>query len=74
MSFEKTTFNALPFKFEAGTPNISGAVGMAAAIDYVDSLGIDRIHAHEQRLLKQATQALSYPASTIHGTGRRRPR
>ena len=49
VSFEKTTFNELPFKFEAGTPNISGAVGMAAAIDYIDSIGIDNIHAHEQR-------------------------
>ena len=58
VSFEKTTFNVLPFKFEAGTPNISGAVGMAAAIDYIDSLGIDRIHAHEQRLLKLATRKL----------------
>ena len=56
VSFEKTTFNALPFKFEAGTPNISGAVGMAAAIDYIDSLGIDNIHAHEQRLLAIATR------------------
>src|SRR6185436_16876730 len=41
VSFAKTTYNELPFKFEAGTPNISGAVGMAAAIDYIDSLGID---------------------------------
>ena len=65
VSFEKTTYNALPFKFEAGTPNISGAVGLAAAIDYIDSIGIDRIHAHEQRLLAVATRqarARSRPA------------
>jgi cysteine desulfurase/selenocysteine lyase len=69
VSFEKTTYNSLPFKFEAGTPNISGAVGMGAAIDYIDSLGIDRIHAHEQRLLKIATEKLQrVPGLTIIGT------
>jgi cysteine desulfurase/selenocysteine lyase len=69
VSFEKTTFNVLPFKFEAGTPNISGAVGMAAAIDYIDSLGIDRIHAHEQWLLESATRKLeAVPGLTIIGT------
>ena len=69
VSFEKTTYNALPFKFEAGTPNISGAVGMGAAIDYIGSLGIDNIHAHEQRLLKIATDKLQrVPGLTIIGT------
>ena len=69
VSFEKTTFNSLPFKFEAGTPNISGAVGMGAAIEYLDSLGIDNIHAHEQRLLKIATEKLArVPGLTIIGT------
>jgi len=69
VSFEKTTYNELPFKFEAGTPNISGAVGLAAAIDYIDSLGIDNIHAHEQRLLMIATEKLSrVPGLTIIGT------
>ena len=69
VSFEKTTFNALPFKFEAGTPNISGAVGMAAAIDYIGSLGIESIHAHEQRLLDIATRRLlEVPGLTIIGT------
>jgi cysteine desulfurase / selenocysteine lyase len=68
VSFEKTTYNVLPFKFEAGTPNISGAVGMAAAIDYIDSLGIDAIHEHEQRLLKMATRKLeAVPGLTIIG-------
>jgi len=69
VSFEKTTFNSLPFKFEAGTPNISGAVGLAAAIDYIESLGIDAIHAHETRLLKIATEKLSrVPGLRILGT------
>ena len=69
VSFDKTTFNTLPFKFEAGTPNISGAVGMAAAIDYIDSLGIENIHAHEQRLLSLATEKLlKVPGLTIIGT------
>jgi cysteine desulfurase/selenocysteine lyase len=69
VSFEKTTYNELPFKFEAGTPNISGAVGLAAAIDYIESLGIERIHAHEQRLLAAATGELSrVPGLSIIGT------
>jgi len=69
VSFEKTTYNELPFKFEAGTPNISGAVGLAAAIDYIESLGIDRIHAHEQRLLEDATRKLlRVPGLEIIGT------
>ena len=69
VSFEKTTFNELPFKFEAGTPNISGAVGLGAAIDYIDALGIGNIHAHEQRLLAMATEKLQrIPGLTIIGT------
>jgi cysteine desulfurase/selenocysteine lyase len=69
VSFEKTTYNELPFKFEAGTPNISGAVGLAAAIDYIDALGIESIHAHEQRLLAIATERLErVPGLTIIGT------
>jgi cysteine desulfurase/selenocysteine lyase len=58
VSFEKTTYNELPYRFEAGTPNISGAVGLAAAIDYLESLGIEKVHAHEQTLLRYATDAL----------------
>jgi cysteine desulfurase / selenocysteine lyase len=69
VSFEKTTYNALPFKFEAGTPNISGAVGMAAAVDYLAALGIERIHEHERRLLDIATRRLeAVPGLTIVGT------
>lgn len=58
VSFAKTTYNDLPYRFEAGTPHISGAVGLAAAIDYLEALGIDRVHAHEQQLLTRATAAL----------------
>jgi cysteine desulfurase/selenocysteine lyase len=69
VSFEKTTYNVLPFKFEAGTPNIAGVVGLAAAIDYIESVGIDAIHAHEQRLLALATDRLArVPGLTIIGT------
>jgi cysteine desulfurase / selenocysteine lyase len=59
VSFAKATYNAVPFKFEAGTPNISGAVGLAAAIRYIERLGIEQIGAHEHRLLEIATRALS---------------
>jgi len=58
VSFEKTTYNALPYKFEAGTPNIEGVVGLGAALDYVASLGIEPIAAHEQELLAYATRRL----------------
>jgi cysteine desulfurase/selenocysteine lyase len=69
VSFEKSTWNELPFKFEAGTPNISGAVGLAAAIDYIESLGIESIHAHEQKLLALATaRLLRVPGLAIVGT------
>jgi cysteine desulfurase/selenocysteine lyase len=69
VSFEKTTYNELPWKFEAGTPNISGAVGMAAAMDYVEGLGIEAIAAHEQHLLQLATAELTrIPGIEIIGT------
>jgi cysteine desulfurase/selenocysteine lyase len=58
VSFEKTTYNDLPYRFEAGTPNISGAVGLAAAIDYLLALGINEVAQHEHRLLELATGAL----------------
>jgi cysteine desulfurase/selenocysteine lyase len=58
VSFEKTTYNALPYKFEAGTPNIAGVIGLAAALDYVGSVDLDRIAAHEQDLLHYATDRL----------------
>ena len=69
VSFEKSTWNDLPYKFEAGTPHISGAVGLAAAMDYVESLGLAQIAAHERSLLAQATEALSaIPGIRLHGT------
>ena len=69
VSFEKTTYNDLPAKFEAGTPNISGAVGLAAAMDYLERLGIDAVAAHEQRLLELATAELArLPEIELIGT------
>jgi len=69
VSFEKTTYNDLPWKFEAGTPHISGAIGLAAAMDYVETLGLDAIAAHEQRLLALATAQLErMPGIEIIGT------
>ena len=56
VTFEKTIFNEIPAKFEAGTPNIAGVIGLAAAIDYLTDLGMDKIAAYEQDLLKYATQ------------------
>ncbi len=59
VSFDKTTYNSLPFKFEAGTPNISGAIGLGAAVDFLQSLDLDAARAHEHSLLEYATRALS---------------
>jgi cysteine desulfurase / selenocysteine lyase len=59
VTFEKTTYNTLPYKFEAGTPNIEGVIGLAAAIDYVSGLGLDNIAAYERELLQYATERLS---------------
>jgi cysteine desulfurase/selenocysteine lyase len=71
VSFEKTTYNDLPYRFEAGTPNMSGAVGLAAAIDYIESLGIEAIAAHEQRLLALATAEVQrIPGIRLIGTAR----
>lgn len=57
--FEKTTYNELPFKFEAGTPNYIDAIGLGAAIEYVESVGLEAIDAYEQDLLAYATGKLS---------------
>lgn len=59
VSFEKTTYNQLPWKFEAGTPHISGAVGLAAAIRYLQNIGLERIAAYEHELLEYATSRLA---------------
>jgi cysteine desulfurase/selenocysteine lyase len=58
VTFEKTTYNELPHKFEAGTPNISAGIATAAAVDYITSLNWDEIHVHEQELLNYATAEL----------------
>jgi cysteine desulfurase/selenocysteine lyase len=69
VTFEKTTYNDLPYKFEAGTPHIAGAIGLGAALDYVDSLGRDQIAAHEHELLVYGTRALSaVPGLRLIGT------
>ncbi|PYQ50271.1 MAG: cysteine desulfurase CsdA [Acidobacteria bacterium] len=69
VSFEKTTYNALPYKFEAGTPDISGVIGLAAALDYVGSIGLRKIAAHEHDLLLYATARLKeIPGLRIIGT------
>jgi cysteine desulfurase/selenocysteine lyase len=59
VTFEKSLYNDIPFKFEAGTPNIEGAVGLGAAIDYLTGIGMDRIAAYESELLAYGTEALS---------------
>jgi cysteine desulfurase/selenocysteine lyase len=59
VTFEKTEYNILPYKFEAGTPDVAGIVGFGAALDYVNGIGIDAIAAYEHELLEYATQAIS---------------
>jgi len=69
VTFEKTTYNSLPHKFEAGTPHIAGAIGLGAAIDYLQGLGMERVAAHEQELLAYATAALAeIPGLRLIGT------
>jgi cysteine desulfurase/selenocysteine lyase len=69
VAIERSTYNELPWKFEAGTPNISGAVGLGAALEYLDSLGRERVAAHEQQLLARATARLRAIAGlTLVGT------
>ena len=71
VTFEKTTYNEVPYKFEAGTPNIAGGIGMGAALDYVTNLGLDRIAAYEHELLVYGTQLLSrIPGLRMIGTAR----
>lgn len=71
VSFEKTTFNKLPFKFEAGTPDFVGTAALATALNYVNSIGLDNIAHHEDELLKYATnQMLQIPGMRIIGTAK----
>jgi cysteine desulfurase / selenocysteine lyase len=71
VTFEKTTYNKVPHKFEAGTPDMSGAVGLRAAIEYLNNLGLENIAAHEHELLDYATQKVSaIPGVRIVGTAK----
>jgi len=71
VSFEKSTWNELPYKFEAGTPNIAGVIGLGAAIDWINRLGLDAIAAHEHDLLEHGTRLLSgLPGLRLVGTAR----
>ena len=71
VTFEKTTYADLPYKFEAGTPNIAGGIGLGAAFDYVNKIGLDKIAAYEHELLLYGTEALSrIPGLRIIGTAR----
>jgi len=69
VTFEKTTYAPVPEKFEAGTPDIAGAIGLAAAIDWIETVGIERIHAWEGELLAYANEALAkVPGLRVFGT------
>lgn len=73
VTFEETTYQGIPHKFEAGTPDIAGIVGLGAAIDYVSGLGLDAIAAHERDLLIYATSALeAVPGLRLIGTAERK--
>src|SRR5919206_165534 len=58
VTFEKTTYNVLPYKFEAGTPDIAGVIGLGAAVDYLNEIGMDNIATHEHDLVEYGTQVL----------------
>src|ERR1039458_8869678 len=71
VTFEKTIYNKLPYKFEAGTPHVAGAIGLGAAIEYVNGLGMDNIAAYEHGLLAYATEAVSaIPGIRLIGTAK----
>jgi cysteine desulfurase / selenocysteine lyase len=71
VTFEKTVYNDLPYKFEAGTPDIAGAIGLGAALEYLDGLGRDRAAAYEHELLAYGTERLSgIPGVALIGTAR----
>jgi len=73
VTFAKTTYNDLPFKFEAGTPDIAGAIALGAALNYIGNLGMDKIAAHESQLLAYATETVgAIPGIRLIGTARER--
>ena len=71
VTFEKTIYNKLPFKFEAGTPDIAGAIALGAAIKYLNGIGIEKVSAHEHGLLAYATERVSaIPGVQLVGTAK----
>ena len=73
VTFEETTYNTLPYKFEAGTPNIAGAAGLGAAVEYLMALGMDRVQAYESDLLAYATERVAEVTGLqLVGTARRK--
>jgi cysteine desulfurase/selenocysteine lyase len=71
VTFEKTTYNKLPHKFEAGTPDMAGVAGLKAAIEFMNGIGIDKIAAHEHELLEYATEVIgALPGVRLIGTAR----
>ena len=65
---DSATWNDLPWKFEAGTPNIAGAIGMEVAVDYLQKIGMDKVHAQEQALIEYAMERLAeVPGLTMYG-------
>jgi cysteine desulfurase/selenocysteine lyase len=73
VSFEGSTWNEVPYRFEAGTPDMAGAIGFAAALDYLEALGLDAVAAHEHALLDEGTARLAeIPGLRLIGTARRK--
>ncbi len=73
VTFERTLYNDVPYKFEAGTPNIAGAIGLKAALEYIQQCGLERIASHEHELLRYATERLQeLPGVRLIGTAQRK--
>ena len=73
VTFEKTTYNVLPYRFEAGTANIAGGIGLGAALDWLEGVGLDLVEAHEAALLSHGTRLLeAFPGLRLIGTARRK--
>ncbi|HEY7352157.1 MAG TPA: aminotransferase class V-fold PLP-dependent enzyme, partial [Terriglobales bacterium] len=71
VTFERTTYNKLPFKFEAGTPDVSGAIGLGAAVEYLNAVGMDKIAEYEHELLAYAIEKVSLvPGVRLIGTAK----
>src|SRR4029077_6933529 len=73
VTFEKTVYNRLPYKFEAGTPDIAGAIALGAAVQYLSGLGMENVAAHGQELLAYGTEAVSaIPGVRLVGTAKQK--